>query len=434
MNNNGRPEAAAAEPAASLGAHAQDTADGAPITIGSPDGTERSLHLVNAATITPEPIQWLWPGWLARGKLHLLAGAPGTGKTTLALSLAAAITKGARFPDGTTARPGGVLIWSSEDDARDTLVPRLLACGADLSRVRFIGDVTEAGKTRPFDPAIDVRLLTYSAALADELFDLIIVDPLVAAVRGDSHKNAEVRNDLAAIVRMGQTLGAAVCGITHFSKGTSGRDPLERVTGSLAFGALARVVLVAARLEDQEGDVRLFARAKSNIGPDDGGFEYRLMQTDVPGLDGATNTAVAWGKPVEGAARQLLAFAEDDDAQTERTEAVDFLRELLASGPMNADDVKREARGAGISEKQLRTARSKLKVTTRKSGFSGGWRWALPGSEDAPEDAQGAQGALDSGKAPSAVSGAPSGTGCPRCAGEGCSYCSDLGDFEEGAA
>ncbi|MEW8615742.1 MAG: AAA family ATPase, partial [Candidatus Thiodiazotropha sp.] len=97
-----------------------------------------SVRLIQGDTITPEPIQWLWDGWLAAGKMHILAGVPGTGKTTISLGLAATITTSGRWPDGSRAEKGDVLIWSGEDDPQDTLIPRLHACGADLSRVHFV--------------------------------------------------------------------------------------------------------------------------------------------------------------------------------------------------------------------------------------------------------------------------------------------------------
>ena len=95
-----------------------------------PDG----VILTCGTELTPEPIRWLWPGWLALGKLHILAGAPGQGKTTLATTMMATVTIGGRWPDGTRCEAGNVLIWSGEDDPADTLLPRLMAAGADLSR------------------------------------------------------------------------------------------------------------------------------------------------------------------------------------------------------------------------------------------------------------------------------------------------------------
>lgn len=228
-----------------------------------------SVDLIRADTLKPEPIRWLWPGWLARGKLHVLAGAPGTGKTTLAMELAACVSAGRALPSGWRPDRGGVLIWSGEDDPADTLAPRLIAAGADLSRIQFVGEVSEDGQRFPFDPAHDVDKLAASAATIGDVA-LLIVDPLVSAVAGDSHRNAEVRRGLAPLVDLAAKLDAALLGITHYSKGTAGREPLERVSGSLAFGALARVVLGTVRQEAEGEDAprrMLLARAKSNIGP-----------------------------------------------------------------------------------------------------------------------------------------------------------------------
>lgn len=111
------------------------------------------VQITCAADIKPEAIRWLWDGWLARGKFHIFAGQAGTGKTTIAIALAATISNGGRFPDGTRSPVGNVLIWSGEDSAKDTLVPRLLAADADMSRVHFIGDVQVGDDKRSFDPS-----------------------------------------------------------------------------------------------------------------------------------------------------------------------------------------------------------------------------------------------------------------------------------------
>src|SRR5208283_5916291 len=97
------------------------------------------MGLTCASSINPEPISWLWKGWLARGKMHIIAGQPGTGKTTIAMKMAAAVSAGGRWPDGSVAKQGNVIIWSGEDDPADTLVPRLETSGADLSRIFFAG-------------------------------------------------------------------------------------------------------------------------------------------------------------------------------------------------------------------------------------------------------------------------------------------------------
>ena len=122
------------------------------------------VQLTCAADIKPEPIRWLWPDWLARGKFHIFAGMAGTGKTTIAIAIGSTISQGGRFPDGTRAPVGNVLIWSGEDSAKDTLVPRLLAAGADMKRVHFIGDVQHCDEIRSFDPATDIKAMFDAAS------------------------------------------------------------------------------------------------------------------------------------------------------------------------------------------------------------------------------------------------------------------------------
>ena len=348
-----------------------------------PDG----VLLTCGDTLTPEPVHWLWPGWLALGKLAILAGAPGAGKTTIALAVAATVTTGTRYPDGTRAPLGDVLVWSGEDDAADTLLPRLLAAGADKSRVYFIGNVRAAGEVRPFDPATDMPALLLAARKLPAL-RLILVDPVVSAVAGDSHKNTEVRRGLQPLVDFASEAGAALLGITHFSKGGQGSDPASRVVGSIAFTAVARVVLVVAKVKDDEGNERrILARSKSNIGPDDGGFAYSLEPCEP--LPDIFTTRCVFGEALAGSARDLLAEPEEGRESTgQNSEAVGFLRERLALGTSPVKTLRTEADDAGISWKAIRTAADKLGVlkTKGKNGVHDGWYWTLR-TQDARQDA-----------------------------------------------
>ena len=356
------------------------------------------VELIPANSLTPQPIRWLWPGWLARGKLHVLAGAPGTGKTTLALDLAACITSGRALPSGWKPPRGAVVMWSGEDDPSDTLVPRLLAAGADTSRVHFVGDVRGADGPRPFDPAHDVDKLASACASIDNIA-LLIVDPLVSAISGDSHKNAEVRRGLAPVVDLAARLDAALLGVTHYSKGTQGREPLERVSGSLAFGALARVVLGTVRQpgEDEADRGLVLARAKSNIGPDGGGFGYAFEQLDSCRFPGVSASRIVWGGELHGTARELLAEPEAE-GDTEARDATVWLRDLLANGPMAAKDVKRHGDESGFAWRTLQRAMKRAGVESRRGGFGQPATWALIASRAtvapvAPLSESGANGA-----------------------------------------
>lgn len=227
-----------------------------------------------ASDIEPELIDWLWGGWLARSKLHILAGSPSVGKSTLAMDLAARISSGSEWPDGTRASPARVVVWSGEDEPADTLIPRLSVAGADLTMITFITGVTKGEAKRSFDPASDMPALETTITEIGGCA-LLIIDPVVSAAAGDSHKNSETRRGLQPLVDLGAKHRTAIIGIHHFSKGTAGRDPLERFNGSLAFGAIPRIGLVASKSPVRGAEKsarRVIMRAKSNIGPDDGGF------------------------------------------------------------------------------------------------------------------------------------------------------------------
>ncbi|MDD2769968.1 MAG: hypothetical protein PHT19_14655, partial [Methylococcus sp.] len=182
------------------------------------------------------------------------------------------------------------------------------------------------------------------------------------------------------LVELAARLDCALLGISHFSKGTAGRDPLERVTGSLAFGALARIVFAAFKQSEEDGGGRCFCRVKSNIGPDDGGFQYDLTIEDLAGHPGVTASHVAWGEAVEGSARALLARAEasgNPDEVSALEEACGFLAGLLAEGPVAAKEVQRQAQEATIAWATVRRAKTKLEILAAKEGMDGGWVWKL---------------------------------------------------------
>lgn len=373
---------------------------------GEVEAGANQVVILNGTELKPMPVRWLWPGWLAYGKLHLLAGAPGQGKTTIAMALGAVVTDGGKWPDGQFSPRGSILIWSGEDDPADTLLPRLLASGADCTKCNFVSGTRVAGEVRSFDLAKDLYALELAAQTIGDV-KLIIVDPIVNAVTGDSHKNTEVRRDLQPLVDLAARLDAALLGITHFNKGGADRDPASRVMGSVAFTAFARIVMVAGKAEDADGqERRVLARAKSNIGSDNGGFAYDIEQVELE--DDIWSSKIAWGDVLTGSARELLAEQVGEVDSTKRSavdSAENFLRQILSRGPTPFKTIEKEAASAGVSIASVRRASDRMLII-KKKGLDH-WYWQLPIN---PEDAQDEQEAQDRQDISAAASGPVAGS------------------------
>lgn len=365
----------------------------ASVKIDTPSG--KRVLMKRAADIKIRGYDWVWKFYLCRGKLHIIAGAKGDAKSTIGFQLAAIISTGGRFPDGARAKPSNVIIWSGEDGEDDTIVPRLVAMGADRKRIFILSEVDENGKKRPFDPSIDLENIEAAMAQAQITGDvaLLILDPVVSAVKpgADSHKNAETRQGLQPVVDFAKKHHCAVLGVHHLTKGTKGNAPVERLTGSLAFGAIPRIVLMTAkRVEPEDGESpRVLVRAASNIGPDGGGFGYDVEVTFVNDEDGVTfpATRIKWGEHIAGAAKALIDAAETAETPEERRSpamaaAKTFLADMLKNGPQLMTEVVEAAEANGHSKATLRRAREKMAVKVRKTA-SGAWEWALCGDMSA---------------------------------------------------
>ena len=359
--------------------------------------TTEGAAFMSLETVDPEPIEWLWPGYLARGKLHILAGSPGTGKTTIALSLIASLTSGCKLPDGHQAAPCEAIIWSAEDDLADTLVPRLIAAGADMKNIKAVIGCPKTDKNgkkvvKPFNPATDMEELSKGM---EQFFNvgIIIIDPITSAVSGDGHNNTDVRKGLQPLVDLGLKHNVAILGISHFTKGTAGRDPTERVTGSVAFGALARMVFVAAKREDEaDGGSHMFARSKSNIAPCRGGFAYDLIQCNLLPWN-IEASLIQWGTKLEEGAKEMLARAENVDKEetddTKTNTAIHFLKTVFRNGPISTNDLNQKAAEQGLKSRTLMSARKILGVKAEKStGRDGGWTLSLPAAKQPNEPLQ----------------------------------------------
>ena len=278
-----------------------------------------------------------------------------------------------------------MLIWSGEDDPADTLLPRLMAAGARRENCHFISGVEQKGQSSPFSLARDMPILKAAVQQLGGI-RLLIVDPVARAVTGDSHKNNEVRNGLQPLVDFTAAYDCAVLGITNFGKGGQGVDPTSRVLGSVAFAAVARVVLVAAKTKDAEGKpARVIARSKGNVTPDDGGYHYHLEQVRIEG--GIDATTILWGEKVEGTARELLADPDAGDDQESASDVKELLKgELTSECWANAGEVQKAIMKCGFTNRQIWAASKSLKVVRKGTGFGKDkkWYWRLPGGEEPP--------------------------------------------------
>jgi hypothetical protein len=347
-------------------------------------GTEALYVSRCLADVEPENVSWLWGSRFARGKLNLIAGQPGQGKSQLALFMAGKASVGGEWPDSSQCPLGSVVLISCEDDAADTIVPRLMAVGADLSRVHILDWVIEPkakkGKTRQlFDLDAHISILK---SLVDRIGDvvLIVIDPISAYLAGiDSHKMSQVRGALAPLQQFAAETGAAVVLITHLNKGSADANAMARVAGSGAFVAACRSSwLVERDPQDESRQRRILTPLKNNIGDDQTGFAFQVKQVDLE--EGIESSCVEFEpEPIRISASELLREQQDnDDERSALSEAMDFLREFLSDGPKNCKSTLKAAEDAGIAHRTLRRAREKLRIKPQKSRVTGLWVWALP--------------------------------------------------------
>ena len=199
----------------------------------------------------------------------------------------------------------------------------------------------------------------------------------IQPISGNMNNANEVRRALQPLVDFAADNDCAVLGITHFKKGSAGSNAQERVIGSQAFAALARMVLVAAQQEGKEA--RALARAKSNIASDHGGFEYTIEQTAINTDSELIDTTYAvWGNSIAGAASEILGAVEEEEKVSALDEAKNFLCDILCDGEMSQKKIEAAASNIGISLASIKRAKKELQIKSRKMSMNGPWFWELP--------------------------------------------------------
>lgn len=342
-------------------------------------------EVVRLDTVTPVCVKWLWNQRIALGKLTLIAGDPGLGKSYLTLDLAARVSTGRAMPGDCWENgqpmdryPGTAILLSAEDDPADTVRPRLESAGADLRRIAMVTGVRTGDAVKSFSLREHLKFLR-GMCKAEPETRLIVIDP-ISAYMGDEegHSNTKVRNLLAPLATLAQDYNVAVVAVTHLNKGGQGggaQSAIYRAMGSLAFTAAARTVHLVAR-DAGDPERRLLVPIKNNLGQDRTGYGFTL---DLA-ADGGT--AVQWEtQPTSESADALLdrlsrPRSGDSASPSKLDGAVGWLREELKSGPVASHTLLEAGEAMGYSERTLKRARQAVGAQAIK--IDNVWSVALP--------------------------------------------------------
>ena len=339
------------------------------------DAAIEGPRVVRLGDVAPEPVHWLWDGYVARGKVNLVAGDPGVGKSWATLDLAARVTVGGETPDRQhIMEQGAVVLLTAEDGLADTVRPRIDVQGGDAGMVHVLEGIIDVdGHDRLPTLVEDIHHIEQVVTSTEA--HLVIVDPLNAYIgRTDSHNDAQIRRALTPLAKMAERTGAAVLVVMHLNQATL-QPALYRVQGSIGYVGAARSVLLVVR-DKTDPDMRVIVPIKSNLSAAMPAVAFTI--TEEP--------ALAWHGAVEVDIAELLAMTAPE-GHGAREEAKRFLAEVLVDGPVPQQDVLKEARECGISDATLRRATKDMNVQSArigKAGKQGGghWVWNLPESLD----------------------------------------------------
>lgn len=323
---------------------------------------EPAPELRSLSQFTTTSIEWLWYPRIAVGKLTLIAGDPGLGKSFLTLDLAARLTVGGEWPDGSPiGEPQNVTLLAIEDDPSDTIRPRMEAMGADLDRVHLfriarshIPRVSEAESHN-----------WYRSMLATQT-KMLIIDPLSAFEgEGDASSNKDVRAELLPLQMMAARCGLACVMVAHLNKSSSG-PAIYRVSGSIAYVAAVRTAhgVIA---DPNDAERRFVMPMKNNIGPTTGGLAYRI-RSDEQGMP-----VVKWEAGMVHQSMDSVMYQQQLTAG--RQDVADWIMAALAEGPREVSDLQLEAEGIGHSWRTVKAVKATLPIESFKEEFRGPWIW-----------------------------------------------------------
>lgn len=351
-----------------------------------PTGTGLIVSMGNE--VETEKVHWVWPGYIPAGKLTLIAGDPGMGKSTLVGDLIARISKGTFLPSGQRSITGTSLIASAEDSPEDTIIPRLIACGANLKKVGVIREVRDEknvdDESRYLCFPRDLALLRQT--LISTGCRILVIDPLNAFIEKgvDTYKDQDIRRILHPLESIANETGTAIIIVAHLNK-KEDASTLYRVGGTIGFIGAARSVLAVSKLPD---DTNVLFFLKGNLTKRPASLAYEIKQVRKIktenntwlGENVVTSSGIRWLGEVD-----FNPLAKGQTAIPEARvleEASDFLRQVLQQSPeTETEALYTEAKQAGISKGHLNRIKSNLGIIqTRRNGK---WYWSWPDTENA---------------------------------------------------
>lgn len=312
------------------------------------------LRLIRMSEVETQEIHWLWYPYIPQGKLTIIQGNPGEGKTTLALWIAAICSQGQALPGMELCDPINILYQTAEDGLGDTIKPRLINAGADLTRIVCI-DETERSLSL-LDERIE-KAVKYTNA------KLMILDPLQGYLGRDVDMNRanEIRDVLKRLTTVAEQTGCAIVLIGHLNKAV-GANSAYRGLGSMDFRAAARSVLLVGRMK-KEPSVRVIVHDKSSLAPEGKSVAFSIEDGTLHWVDGYDTIT----------AENLL---NGGPANTKVEQTEKLVRERLSEGPAPVKEIQNLVRQAGISPRTLDIAKKNMRdVISRKEG--GHWKWVL---------------------------------------------------------
>ena len=315
---------------------------------------KNNLKLINMKDVEIEEIRWVWYPYIPYGKVSIVQGDPGEGKTTFVLALTALLTKGEPLPESDdVSELINVIYQTAEDGLADTIKPRLVEYDADCSKVLVIDD-TEKELTLS-----DARL---EDAIKETGAKIIILDPLQAYLGADvdMHRANDVRYVLKRLAAMADRTGCAVILIGHMNK-AQGLKSSYRGLGSIDFQATARSVLLVGRLKN-DPSIRIVAHDKSSLAPEGKSIAFELGENGF-----------AWKGYCDVGVDDLLCGHGSVETKTMQMESL--LCEML-SVPVAAEEIFEKAQALGISKRTVDYAKKNLGVISERIGDK--WFWRLP--------------------------------------------------------